>query len=55
MPIHFIEDYEELFGRPRQEDAPAQVITEQPTPVETKVVSAPESPAVESNTAAEVK
>lgn len=48
MPVHYVEDYEELTGKKREPEAEAQV-------VETKVVSAPEKPSPESGTVAEVK
>lgn len=45
MPIHYVEDYEELTGLKR-EDSPV---------VETKVVGAPVSPKAEPATVAEVE
>lgn len=48
MPVHYVEDYEELTGK-KPDPAPGAGV------VETKVVSAPENPAPESGSVAEVK
>ena len=47
MPTDYCEDYEEVTGKKREDAFPAEV--------ETKVVTAPETPEVAPTTVAEVK